>query len=222
MFRNHLDGDARNSSRTAQMAFAFLSNNRFFNVIGNVAGASSYTSASGYQQDMSLSGSGYSPIFTVGWHGNTSGMSVNDDPNVKRTLFRWGNWDSVTNATRWCAPGHTGFSTACGNVSEVPSAIRNYANAVPLTETLPPSFYLRARPSWWTTAFGTPPYPAIGPDVVGGTLSNSGGHAHKIPARLCYENLANDPAYPSSNPRIKSYDADTCFPAGKAVPKQDK
>jgi len=75
------------------------------------------------------------------------------------------------------------------------------------------SFYLSAQPSWWRTPWGTPPWPAIGPDVTGGDISNSptGGHAWKIPARLCFENSAIDPACPSSNPRIRLFDANICY-----------
>jgi hypothetical protein len=46
---------------------------------------------------------------------------------------------------------------------------------------MPPSLFLSARPSWW----GTTPWPAIGPDVIGGP--DGAGHVHKIPAQTCYE-----------------------------------
>lgn len=52
-----------------------------------------------------------------------------------------------------------------------------------LTQTLPASLYLSAKPSWW----GNVPYPPIGPDVAGGPLV--AGHVNKIPARVCYETV---------------------------------
>ena len=118
-----------------------------------------------------------------------------------RTVLRWGNWDNVNSATRFLA-------------SEVPSGIPSFPNPVPASQALPTSFYLGRQPAWWTTPFGTPPWPPIGPDVAGGNISTSptGGHANKIPARLCFENSGLDPAYPSSNPRIKLFGASSCYP----------
>jgi hypothetical protein len=121
---------------------------------------------------------------------------------VIRTLLRWGNWDNVTNGARF-------------ESSEVPSSISSYPNPVPSTQSLPASFYLSGQPNWWSTPWGTPKWPAIGPDVSGGNVTNSptGGHADEIPARLCFENTPNDPAYPSSNPRIKAFNGTACYGA---------
>lgn len=54
-----------------------------------------------------------------------------------------------------------------------------------LTHTLPSSFYLAGKPSWW----GTVPYPGIGPDITGGTVPaamtsgpSPGGHVNCNPA----------------------------------------
>jgi len=49
-----------------------------------------------------------------------------------------------------------------------------------LTKTLPASFYLSSKPSWW----GSMAYPATGPDVTGGT--GPGGHSYGNPAQACY------------------------------------
>jgi len=35
------------------------------------------------------------------------------------------------------------------------------------------------------------PWPAIGPDVTGG--QDSSGHAHNIPARVCYDTTSKNP-----------------------------
>jgi len=203
LFRNHFDGTTRNNSCTTGFAVGLLTNNRFFNVIGNVAGASSYTD--GYEA--TLSNNNANAIFNIGWNGNNSGSPVSTDPNVKRTLMRWGNWDSVNNAVRFVN-------------AEVPSGIANFSNAVPASQTLPASLYLPSRPSWWTTSWGTPKWPPIGPDVSGGNVSNSptGGHADKIPARLCYENSAVDSAYSGTNPQVKTFNAATCYTATSGSP----
>jgi len=83
--------------------------------------------------------------------------------------------------------------------------LTNFGNPVPANQVLPPSLYLSIRPSWW----GSVPWPAIGPDVAGGNIPGYGGHAHQIPARLCYESATIDPAYGSSNVRI--FDPAACY-----------
>jgi hypothetical protein len=54
------------------------------------------------------------------------------------------------------------------------------------THTLPASFFLSAKPSWW----GSLPWPSIGPDITGGT--GPGGHSSLTasnPAMNCYLNV---------------------------------
>lgn len=198
LFRNHFDGRQHNPSATeTQAGVALYSKQRFFNIVGNVIGDAHWTT---YQTNMTYNGDA---IYEFGWQGTGSGSPVANDPNVARTVMRWGNYDKVTNTARFVA-------------SEVPSAIPNFSNPVPANQTLPPSFYLSQKPSaWWAPnpAWGLPepPWPPIGPDVTGSSLPSSGGHAHKIPARLCFENTVLDPAYPSSNPRIRLFNASTCY-----------
>ena len=198
LFRNHIDGRANSPTSPAEAGAGVVlaSHSRFFNLIGNVIGYSGFTN---YSTVMATSRDD-SRIYQFGFMGNHSGTFLGNDPNVSRTVMLWGNWDNVNNASRFLA-------------SEVPSGIANYANPVPASQTLPASFYLSSRPSWWTTPWGTPKWPAIGPDVIGGNVTNSptGGHADKIPARLCFENTIVDPAYPLSSPRIKLFDASTCY-----------
>lgn len=219
-FRNHLDGNAHNQQQTASWAYIITTNNRFFNLVGNVAGNPSYGAYTPSPTSNCVT-SPYNQYYCIGWEGNTTGPGVTSpDSNVARTLMRWGNYDDNTGAVRWCAPGESGFaSPPCSSLSEVPSTITNYSNAVPASHTLPASFYLSSQPSWWTTAYGTPSYPAVGPDVSGGSLANAGGHATKIPARLCFENLTtNDATYPTSSPRIREFNADTCFTGPTCAP----
>src|SRR5437588_2481144 len=65
------------------------------------------------------------------------------------------------------------------------------------TRRFPPSLYLSGKPAW----FGSRQWPAVGRDVASGDVtSGSGGestldgHAHKIPARDCYEGASPDTA----------------------------
>ena len=202
LFRNHLDGYAQSASQVNENSgVSLLARSRFFNVIGNVIGDSHFTT-----YESNLAGSA-SAIFELGWQGSGSGTAVSNDSNVKRTLLRWGNWDSVNNSVRFVT-------------SEVPSGIANYANAVPASQTLPASFFHSGQPGWWSTPWGTPKWPAIGPDVTGGNVSNSptGGHADKIPARLCFEHTSADSAYGGT---VRMFDADSCYSstaAGSAPP----
>jgi hypothetical protein len=102
--------------------------------------------------------------------------------------------------------------------SEVPQSLAapnaGFSLPVPGSTTLPASFFMNsmtAHPSggtglnWWkvcsswTTfptscaAYTTVPFPAVGPDVTGGSYTN--GHAYNIPAAVAWTNLPIDPAY---------------------------
>lgn len=72
-----------------------------------------------------------------------------------------------------------------------------------VTHTLPASFYLPAKPSWW----GSLAYPAIGPDVTGGP--GPGGHAALIPAQNCYLNQMGGTDGGAGSPR--TFNATTCY-----------
>jgi len=221
LFRNVLEGTTLNPSNTeAQSGFTLYAASRFFNLVGNVMGGSAVDWSS-YRNTQSPPAHCSTCVYEFGWQGTNSGgiAATGNDTNVNRTVLRWGNWDNVTNATRWCGnSSNTGWSTTCSSTTEVPSGITNYPNSIPSTETLPNSFYLSALPSsWWGTPYGTPSWPAIGPDVSGGSISTVGGHANKIPSRLCFENASDDGAYPSSSPRIKSFSAATCYGAASST-----
>jgi hypothetical protein len=180
---------------------------RFDNAIGNAIGGSKCTT---YQSTASNYVSNY--IFSFG---------AGNDPLGLDTSMRWGNYDTVTGAVRWCGDSSDpGWSTTCGSISEVPSSLASpnasLSNPVPSDMTLPASFFMdvSAHPSggtglsWWKvckswTTFPTtcaaadpPPFPAAGPDVTGGP--NMNGHAYDIPAALAYTYLPIDPAYQGS------------------------
>lgn len=187
-FRNRVVGwePGKAGSTVPVQVYAF---NEFFNVIGNVLGQSRYHT--------SYAGTQYTSIYDLG---SSAGRSPADN-NVALGIYRWGNWDTVTNATRWC----TSVTSQCTGGSEVPTALSLYGQLAPLTQTLPASLYLAAKPSW----FGSATYPPIGPDVTGGNIPDVGGHANKIPARVCYENTAKD-----GSGMLIAFNANNCYAAG--------
>ncbi|MGH9533777.1 MAG: hypothetical protein ACRD2E_02845 [Terriglobales bacterium] len=204
LFRNRFYGfDPPVPSRTNDtIALEIDSFHRFMNVVGNVLGYPGETTTyeivapAGTNQDIQME------VYNIGWS-NWAGWNV-DDPLTASTLFRWGNYDVVNNAAQW-------------NPLEVPSSLLGLLGQllsvnVPTSDSLPPSFYLSAKPAWWITPWGTPPWPAIGPDVTGGSAS-ANGHAYAIPAQLCYENTQNDQNYPQdqSGLYVKLFSAATCY-----------
>ena len=121
-FRNHFDGFTHNPDQSeTEAGMAMYSRARFFNSIGNVFGHTHWTA---YQTDQAHDGNA---IYETGWQGTGSGTAVPNDPRVKATLFRWGNYDNVTNGVRWCGnSGDTGWSTTCSSTSEVPNGLANF------------------------------------------------------------------------------------------------
>jgi hypothetical protein len=119
----------------------------------------------------------------------------------------WGNYDTVDGAVRWCGnSSDPGWSSTCSGTSEVPSAIANYANPVPKSTTLPASFYLTAKPSWWPAG---KPWPSVGPDVTGGNLAGYNGYAYSNPAADCFANEMNGPANGTGS--ALSFNATSCY-----------
>jgi hypothetical protein len=188
LFRNHFDKFAHNSGCAEACAGIVLnSHSRFFNLVGNVLGGYSVYEANMADND--------NAAFQLGFQGSHGGTTLGNDSHVKRTLLRWGNWDSATNTTRFVA-------------AEVPSGIQSFANPVPQTQTIPDSFYLPGKPSW----FKTVAWPPIGPGVTNGNISGYGGMANKIPARVCFETTPIDSAYGSKN--IRNFNAAACYGSG--------
>jgi len=139
-------------------------------------------------------------IYALGFPGNATGGW---DALVVSSLLRWGNFDTVTDSNRFVA-------------AEVPTAGIKFINGnpVPGNQTLPASFFLGAQPTWWSTPWGTPAWPPIGPDVRGGNHPdpNLGGRVWQIPARLCYYNAPIDPAYPGGADRgVLLFSANNCY-----------
>jgi len=158
--------------------------------LGTVGQETQYTQLSGGISDGWIYTSGL-PLFT--------GSSIPVDTIAQSSLLRWGNYDVVTGAVRWCGnASDPGWTTTCAGTSEIPTTGITFVNGnpVPSSLTLPGSFYLSSQPSFWKTPFGTPPWPAIGPDVTGGNAPDGvGGYSYSIPAQLCYQNTPIDSTY---------------------------
>ena len=207
---------------------------RYFNIIGNVLGETNY------HTNYKCKGVNGTPdntngdvsIYALGAAGNecryTDGSLTNfcqdpsctshnhSDPQVWNYAMIWGNYDVVNASNQF-------------NSNEVPSSINPYGNGVPGNESLPSSFYLSAKPSWWQTG----PWPPIGPDVTsgnlgrcsggtydgtlgtsssqctGGTLvADVAGEANSNPAMDCYLSLGGPPDGSGS---VLSFNADQCY-----------
>jgi hypothetical protein len=188
-FRNRFQGWEQGKSLQTVPVHIYAAN-RFFNVVGNVLGDATYHTTYSAQVGGSSSGCDRA-IYGIGWGGNCGGASLPNDPVAVSSLLRWGNYDTVNDAARFVA-------------SEVPSGASLFPNPVPSNQTLPNSFYLSAKP----TFFGSVPWPAIGPDVTGGSESGMGGHNAKIPARRCFETTMGG-SFGDTAPR--TFDAATCY-----------
>ncbi|MGH9452518.1 MAG: hypothetical protein ACRD2O_00940 [Terriglobia bacterium] len=241
LFRNYLIGNNQSLCDgvpcTAQtVPIELYAGSRYINVIGNVLGQSGYHT--GYQCDaISTANCPFgakatgtdTEIYALGYTGNggqqdssITGFCLQTactthgsyDPQVAPYLYRWGNYDTVTAAVRWCGnSSDPGWSTTCASTSEVPTGLSQFANAVPSSTSLPASFYYSSQPSWWTTGVAWPP---IGPDVSGGNISNVGGHANMNPAMNCYINAMGGPADGSGG--VLAFNASSCYNATQAPP----
>ena len=192
-FRNQYVGweTGKSAQTNALQIYAGI---RFLNVIGNVLGKQGYHKQ---YQDLAPSGSSSdSSIYTLGWSGNEgkSGGAGPNDTLVASTMLRWGNFDYVNNSVQW-------------NTAEVPASISQFASAVPASHTLPASFYLASRPGWW----GSMPWPAVGPDVTGG--SDPSGHVYANPAQVCFNNS-------SGGTGAITFNASDCYGSGSSTPPQ--
>lgn len=165
------------------------------------------------------------------------------DPLVASTSLHWAEYDSVTAAVRFCGSLlDTGWSTTCGGISQIPTALGAFLNSLPTKgdlavgqASLPASFYLSSKPSW----FGTLPFPLIGPDVSGGNVgqctgtlnasghyagmpatsssqctgaslaSSWGGHVNTNPAMNCFLNVMG--GVPDGTGSVLAFDANACY-----------
>jgi hypothetical protein len=254
LYRNYFNGDEPNNGTqttkdTAGVHVAAFS--RYYNIVGNVLGTAGYhttyqcaaPSASAAQCADTAAGH-WTHVYDIGWSSNTQGQidydntpPVANDTLAGSTLLRWGNYDTVTGAARWCGnSSDTGWSTTCSSTSEVPTGISNYPNSVPTVGdtgagqgALPGSFYYSSKPGWYNVA-----WPSIGPDVSSGNILtcttgtyqgslvlSSGqcgggasspvmsGHAVAIPAMACYLNQMG--GTPDGTGSMKTFNASACY-----------
>lgn len=195
-FRNRIRGQDTPAMNQHLMGVTDRAMNRAQNFVGNVIGTAG-AETNGYEIDDGSQGlfpSGYIWMLDAT---SQNGTPIPMDTVVKASLLRWGNYDTYTNAVRWCG---TGSEANCGGASEVPITGIPFINGnpVPSSHGLPKSFYLLSvsAPAWWITPYGGSPWPAIGPDVMGGTASDGvGGLSYAIPAQLAYSHTAYDTNY---------------------------
>ena len=129
--------------------FDFQVNGRYYNVVGNVAGTVGVEIV--YELN-NVTLTGQAATFRLGYGSDGDGSPSGNDPNVKATLLRHGNWDSYNQTTLWNGTDN---------------------------HVLPNSLYLSSEPSWWGScpwpAIGpdlTPMYPSAG-TVGSGTPWNN-------------------------------------------------
>jgi hypothetical protein len=232
---------------------------RYMNIIGNVMGEPSYHTT---YQCVALASNRFCPashtvggkdlmIYDLGYVQNSYSVTYtfcsqvscsstgNWDPQVSAYLMRWGNYDVVTRANRFCGnSSDTGWRTTCSSTSEIPTGTATYPNPVPtLGDTgagqpvMPASFYYLSKPPF----FESVPFPVAGPDVSNGNLgicsgglyggmaatstsqctgngtlvSAWAGHANANAAMGCFLNVMHGP--PDGTGSALSFNMSTCY-----------
>jgi hypothetical protein len=187
-FRNQLAGFQSGKSLNTN-AVVLQSFCRAYNIIGNVLGTAGYHNQYETSPQV-LSSNCDTSVFQLGFPQTECGLATPpaNDPVVRSSLMRWGNYDTVNASVQW-------------NSAEVPTTAIAFINAnpVPASHNLPGSFYLSSKPIWWG---GAVPWPAIGPDIA--NAPGPGGHAFVLPAQACY----NKGPFTSG---ILNFDAGVCY-----------
>jgi hypothetical protein len=194
---------------------------RYYNVVGNVLGWPGYHNNYACNPSSTQCMPAAHSIYVIGFTGNegavnngVNGLCLNPscsskgdyDPLTGTSLMRWGNYDVVNNSVQWNASEN---ASSFGDTTGTPST---YAGLSSPSETLPPSFFLSARPSWW----GSLPWPGIGPDISGGSVtagsgaaSSLGGHVNMNPAMACYTNVMGGPSDGSGS--VLTFSESSCY-----------
>lgn len=204
-FRNRWDGREQSNGTLATgntAAVQLAPGARYHNVIGNVLGTVGYHTK--YKATPS-SDTNWTAVVSAGLFEGTGGT----DSLVAPTTMFWGNWDTVTHDVRWCGnSSDTGWSTICSGTSEVPSGLSGHSNAVPSSETLPASFYLSSKPAWWPSGKA---WPAIGPDVTGGTVGQCSGGTYDASEATSGSQCTGGTLTPVAGGRVVSNPAMDCY-----------
>ena len=100
------------------------------------------------------------------------------------------------------SPNNTDATMLYHGVMDCNSGTFQWASGI--TQTLPPSFYLSAKPAWW----GSGAWPPIGPDVAGGNIADTTarGHVNAIPAMNCFNTTTL-----GGTTNLTTFDASTCY-----------
>lgn len=114
--------------------FDLYMNVHYYNIIGNVLGTINHENQ--YELIGDFNYSGDKSIYRLGFLDAGDDSATGNDPMVKTTLLRHGNWNSVTQSTIWDA----------GITDHV----------------IPNSYYLKSKPLF----FGSCAWPSIGPDLI--------------------------------------------------------
>jgi hypothetical protein len=234
MFLGWQSGKTHGTVAIASRAFT-----RAMNAVGNILGRPGYhntyeayaTSTTGGVNGGAADTSIYSLGFTgVGGDGTCAGPPI-CDALIRPTTMRWGNYDTITNGTKW--------DSTEASPAAVPYVNANFTATYfgSLAHTLPTSLYYTSKPSWWPAATAWPP---IGPDVstgnvgtcsgtysgaqgtspsqcTGGTLSTAwDSHVTSIPAQDCFLNTMGGP--PDGTGNVLNFDASLCYASSQSSP----
>ncbi|HET7102975.1 MAG TPA: hypothetical protein VFI20_02710 [Terracidiphilus sp.] len=182
------------AARAIQMSYLSTYNNFVGNVIGSAQmqsltgyGTLAQTVSVEYPATRSYDSSAYGWTFGYGEasdDGTGSGCAGGTSPchrsGTSATDFIDGNFNNIGGAITWASGA---------------------------SQTLPASFYLSGKPSWWASSI---PYPATGPDVTGG--SGPGGHSYGNPAYNCFVNVMHGTDGGGGGPY--SFNANQCYGDG--------
>jgi hypothetical protein len=210
-FRNNLYGWA-NGPVQARTPIQVFSYNRAENVVANVLGRPGIHNV--YQSQVGSFTTTLS-IYDLGY-----GNGLPNDALVAGSLLRWGNWDAVTNGTRWCGKTtDTNWAQYCAGKSEAPgnwdTGTSLYPNNVPTVGDtaagqlpLPTSFAFASKPSWWPSGKA---WPAIGPDVTGGNLLACTSGTYNGYLVTSSSQCAGGASAPALNGMVNSIPAMDCY-----------
>lgn len=181
--RNNISCASPTYSSTQQMGFVITGLHHNYNLVGNIGGSAIGKSL--YTETPELIGANYN------WSNQTYDFVYGAAPasnTVFPTTLVFGNYSNGNSTLTWERNVPVGHSPAH------PS------------QALPASFFRPAKPAWWGN---TIPWPAIGPDVTGGT--GPGGHTYSLtasnPAQACYNSS------PKGSDGIALFDPTVCYGA---------
>lgn len=189
----------------------------YTNTVGDISGSAAQ------QALITTTGSGTSHQAILNWTSAACAASGCRSFDITNYNFTFGFGEAGddgtgTGSTSGCSGGTTGpchsvdaFLTSTlyksYTFSNTTSNCLSGGGAGTCTASLPASFYLAAKPSWWTSGI---PFPAIGPDVTGGT--GPGGHTSLTasnPAQNCYLNTMGGSEGGPGSPL--SFNEATCY-----------